>query len=117
MNRPGQPRSLAARMAQTPHPDRPPDPAERPVTLQSPDGAVPEVSGRRDDQRIDALRRRHCWVLGVEPEPGPWPGLVAEWRRAADGWQARVVYAPGRTPTTVEEWVPAARLRPGSWPG
>ncbi|HLK95006.1 MAG TPA: hypothetical protein VK365_04630 [Nocardioidaceae bacterium] len=69
-----------------------------------------------DDDRIGHLRRRHCWVLGTGRDPGPWPGLVAEWRRSDDGWQARVVYAVGDTSTTTQEWLPAARLRPGSWP-
>ena len=90
MNRPGESRSLATRTA-------------------SPAGD--------GDHRIGRLRRRHCWVLGAEPEPGPWPGLVAEWHRADGGWQARVVYLLGETSTTQEEWVPAARLRPGTWPG
>jgi hypothetical protein len=66
--------------------------------------------------RIARLRRRHCWVMGTEPHPGPWPGLVTEWRREDGGWQARVVYVVGATASTVEEWLPAARLRPGSWP-
>ncbi len=66
--------------------------------------------------RIARLRRRHCWVMGTEPHPGPWPGLVTEWRRETGRWQARVVYVVGATASTVEEWLPAARLRPGSWP-
>ena len=69
------------------------------------------------DDRISRLRRRHCWVLGTGRHPGPWPGLVVEWRQTGEGWQARVVYAVGDTSTTTHEWLPAARLRPGSWPG
>ena len=65
---------------------------------------------------FEHLRRRHCWVVGVDPADGPWPGLVAEWRRGAAGWEARVVYAMQDLTRTVEEWVPAARLRPGNWP-
>jgi hypothetical protein len=88
MSRPGESRSLAARTARR-------DPA--------------------GSDRVDRLRRRHCWVLGEGPDPGPWPGLVAEWRRAGGRWVARVVYAVGDTSTT-EEWLPADRLRPASWP-
>lgn len=90
MNRPGDSRSLAARTART---------------------------GSGDGERIDRLRRRHCWVLGAEPDPGPWPGLVAEWRRSGTVWQARVIYVLGDGATTREEWLPAARLRRGTWPG
>ena len=88
MNRPGDSRSLAARTA----------------------------TSTNGGQRIGRLRRRHCWVLGTEPEPGPWPGLLAEWRQVDEQWQARVVYLVGETSTTMEEWVPASRLRPGTWP-
>lgn len=55
-------------------------------------------------------------MLGTGRDPGPWPGLVVEWCQNGDGWQARVVYAVGDTSTTTQEWLPAARLRPGSWP-
>jgi hypothetical protein len=92
MNRPGESRSLAARTTR----------------------AARRTAAGSD--RIDRLRRRHCWVLGEEPDPGPWPGLVAEWRRAGDGWLARVVYVVGDTSMTTEEWLPAARLRPATWP-
>ncbi len=35
---------------------------------------------------------RHCWVTGPDEDPGPWPGLVLEWRRDNSGWAALVVY-------------------------
>ena len=95
MNRPGESRSLAARTSRTAHQSR------------------PAAAG---SDRIDRLRRRHCWVLGEEPDPGPWPGLVAEWRRLEDGWLARVTYCVGDTSMTTEEWLPASRLRPAAWP-
>jgi hypothetical protein len=88
MNRPGESRSLAARTAR---------------------------QDRAGAGGTDRLRRHHCWVLGAGSDPGPWPGLVAEWRRAGDLWLARVVYTQGDT-STMEEWLPAARVRPASWP-
>lgn len=57
---------------------------------------------------------RHCWVTGPEEDPGPWPGLVLEWRRDSGGWSALVVYVitAESLATTVQTWVPAAHLRP-----
>jgi hypothetical protein len=59
---------------------------------------------------------RHCWA---EPpgHPGPWPGLVVEWRKNADGaWEGRCVYViDGVDPTgsrLVERWLPAHCLTP-----
>ena len=72
------------------------------------------VTAPRTDERVEQLRRRHCWVLGAGDDPGPWPGLVAEWRRSTAGWEARVVYAVGDA-STAEDWVVAERLRPASW--
>ena len=57
---------------------------------------------------------RHCWVTGPAEDPGPWPGLVLEWRRDMTGWSALVVYAitAETVTTTVQTWVPAGQLRP-----
>ncbi len=71
------------------------------------------VAGHSADP-VAQRRRRHCWVLGDGADPGPWPGLVAEWRLTRAGWEARVVYAVAET-STAEDWVPAERLRPASW--
>jgi hypothetical protein len=59
-------------------------------------------------------RQRHCWVHTPEAPSEPRPGLVIEWRRAATGWQGRVVYTldDADQATTVETWIPAERLRP-----
>jgi hypothetical protein len=56
----------------------------------------------------------HCWVTGPTEDPGPWPGLILEWRRDMTGWSALVVYAitAETVTTTVQTWVPAGHLRP-----
>ena len=56
-------------------------------------------------------------LLGGRPapdHPGPWPGVIVEWRRADDGWSALVVYVvtEGSGSTTVETRLPARFLRP-----
>jgi hypothetical protein len=60
------------------------------------------------------LQVRHCWVTGAIDEPGPWPGLILEWRRDSTGWSALVVYIMTAeiVTTTVQTWVPAGHLRP-----
>jgi hypothetical protein len=57
---------------------------------------------------------RHCWVTGPAEDTGPWPGLIIEWRNDQAGWSALVVYVitAETLTTTVQTWVPAARLRP-----
>jgi len=57
---------------------------------------------------------RHCWVTGPAEDPGPWPGLILEWRRDSTGWWALVVYVitAETLATTVQTWVPAGHLRP-----
>lgn len=59
-------------------------------------------------------RVRHCWVTGPEEDPGPWPGLILEWRRDPAGWSALVVYviAGESAATTVQTWVLQVHLRP-----
>ena len=57
-----------------------------------------------------------AWVEGPDDHPGPWPGVVIEWRRDAltGGWAALVVYvvAEANTTTTVQTWLSARFLRP-----
>ena len=64
----------------------------------------------------DAVPRtqvRHCWVTGSAEDPGPWPGLIIEWRKDQDGWSALVVYvSAGGSATTIQTWLPQMRLRP-----
>ncbi len=67
--------------------------------------------------KTDEARRaqvRHCWVTGPAEDPGPWPGLVLEWRKDPSGWSALVVYAitAEAVTITVQTWVPAGQLRP-----
>ena len=60
-----------------------------------------------------ASSRRHCWVVGPNDAPGPFPGLVLDWRRHEDGtWCAYVIYVVDGLETAVQAWVPAARLQP-----
>jgi hypothetical protein len=90
--------------------------AERTATaraLTRPDN-VEVVDAVDEAPQSPSPRQRHCWVHTPEAPSEARPGLVVEWRRAASGWQARVVYAldDGDRATTVETWVPAERLRP-----
>lgn len=59
---------------------------------------------------------RHCWVDGPADHPGPWPGVVVEWRRdlTTRSWTALVVYVvtEGPSSTTVQCWLSADYLRP-----
>jgi len=57
---------------------------------------------------------RHCWVTGPVEDPGPWPGLILEWRRDTMGWSALVVYliAGESSATTIQTWMPQTHLRP-----
>lgn len=59
---------------------------------------------------------RHCWVAdAVDGHGTKRPGLLLEWRQAAQGWEGRVLYAARLRPAqwaTVEEWLPAALLTP-----
>jgi len=60
---------------------------------------------------------RHCWVTGPAEDPGPWPGLILEWRRdQTAGWSALVVYAvtTETVTTTVQTWVNASALSPAT---
>lgn len=43
--------------------------------------------------------------------PTELPGLVLDWRRTPDGWQALVTMVETRG-RVVTEWVPAERMRP-----
>ncbi|MHB8187703.1 MAG: hypothetical protein ACYDDU_16845 [Dermatophilaceae bacterium] len=53
-------------------------------------------------------------MTGPTEDPGPWPGLILEWRKGPTGWLARVVYAitAEAVTTTLQTWVPAGQLRP-----
>ena len=59
---------------------------------------------------------RHCWVAGaLDAEGVKRPGLLVEWRQAAQGWEGRVVYCARLRRDTwvvVEEWLPADLLTP-----
>ena len=59
---------------------------------------------------------RHCWA---EPpgHPGPWPGLVVEWRRRGEsGWEGRCVSVvdglADEGARVIERWLAADCLRP-----
>jgi hypothetical protein len=60
---------------------------------------------------------RHVWVVDAPAQPGRWPGLLVEWRRAEPGWEARVVMAIAEpedrsVARLVERWLPAGCLEP-----
>lgn len=66
-------------------------------------------------EAVERPQVRHCWVTGPAEDPGPWPGLILEWRKdQATGWSALVVYAiTAETVTTaVQTWVQQIHLRP-----
>ncbi len=85
-------------------------------------GGMSRGEGPTLEQRSAALRRaavegqpgRHCWVVEAPGHPGRWAGLLVEWRRAATGWEGRVVYAipePARSGSRlIERWLPAGCL-------
>lgn len=58
---------------------------------------------------------RHCWA-DPPGHPGPWCGLVVEWRRAGSAWEGRCIYViddvDGTGSRVVERWLPAHCLRP-----
>ena len=60
-----------------------------------------------------AGRARHCWVDDPPGDPGRWPGVVVEWRRAGV-WEGRALYVVerGGQPVVVEAWVGSAHLQP-----
>lgn len=87
--------------------------------MGDPTGRVPRRPGPTRAERVAASSeqqtpRRHCWVAGPDDSPGPWPGLVVEWRRDRGAWVARTIYlvTDRQQPVVVEQWLSADRLRP-----
>jgi hypothetical protein len=79
-------------------------------------GAMPALRDRRPSGHRAQPEARHCWA-DPPGHPGPWPGLVVEWRRGAGGsWNGRCVYAiddpDGSGVRLVERWLPADCLTP-----
>ena len=95
-------------------------------TLAERTGGAPgagATSGPEDRARTRPVVQRHCWVQGLPDAPGRWPGLLAEWRQAAEdggrvaSWEGRVVYAvtgASGACVLVEAWLAAGHLSPGS---
>lgn len=83
-------------------------------------GKVPRRDGltlaeRTAQTRQDTSTRRHCWVTGPIDSPGPWPGLVVEWRRDGEAWLARTVFVVDEGAgqhVLVEQWLTRDKLRP-----
>jgi hypothetical protein len=74
--------------------------------------------GERAAGAIAAPQARHCWA-DPPGHPGPWPGLVVEWRRdGAGSWEGRCIYVveglDPQGPRVIERWVPARCLTPVS---
>lgn len=59
-------------------------------------------------------RTSHVWVK-EEHGPTKWPGLVLDWRRAGDSWEALVTWKREGPPRIVTEWLPVDRLTPVPW--
>lgn len=75
----------------------------------------PTLAERSADSRLSSAPRRHCWVTGPDESPGPWPGLVVEWRRQGGDWIARTIYVVSEQeppPVVVEQWLRLEQLRP-----
>jgi hypothetical protein len=54
---------------------------------------------------------RHCWVIELDGETSPLPGLLLSWERTDRGWAGVVVVAvPGTLGTLLR--LPASNLRP-----
>lgn len=92
----------------TPPPTRPGVPLrDRPIGDEEP---ATSTAARR--------HRRHCWIdLTGHPtyaSASETEGLVLQWAQDARGWVALVVYVVPASggDVTVQEWVPAAKLRP-----
>ncbi|GAB3589318.1 hypothetical protein GCM10027446_01340 [Angustibacter peucedani] len=76
--------------------------------------AGPTLAERTALTRQQAAPRRHCWVDGPADSPGPWPGLVVEWRKEGEVWVARTVYVVTERkapPVLVEQWLSSDRVR------
>jgi hypothetical protein len=100
-------------------------PMEQRVALSSASGASPVPSGPPDGAPAPATATsaaapapaRHCWVLVPADGSGERrAGLLLEWRRHDQDWQARVVYNVRlRTGgwALLEEWLPASDVTAG----
>jgi hypothetical protein len=84
---------------------------QRPVETGSAPAPAPVGEASRP-----SADRRHCWVRGVDGAPGPHPGLLVEWRRRADRWEALVVYAveDRDAVTLVQQWLASSLVTPAS---
>ena len=73
-------------------------------------------SGADGPDQDGACPARHCWVAGaLDAEGVKRPGLLVEWRQAAQGWEGRVLYCARlrrEAWVVVEEWLPADLLTP-----
>jgi hypothetical protein len=58
--------------------------------------------------RASPRRCRHVWV--DTDTGGQHPGLVLEWRKTRDGWEAQVAVV--RTNSVLTTWIPATALHP-----
>lgn len=75
-----------------------------------------DSAGPSDVGGEDPCPARHCWVAGaLDAEGVKRPGLLVEWRHAAQGWEGRVLYCARLRRdawVVVEEWLPADLLTP-----
>lgn len=94
-------------MSDTPRPEDPPTRPgvplkDRPIGTEDPPA----------QQETAPRRRRHCYV--TRTGHGDVEGLVLQWAQDQRGWVALVVYVVPREggDVTMQEWLPAAQLRP-----
>lgn len=75
------------------------------------------VNGVARDEPVPAESpTRQRWCVVNHPEHGSAQGLVLQWAQDQRGWVALVVFVLERAggDVTVQEWVPADRLRSAS---
>lgn len=66
------------------------------------------VGTQRVDGTAAARPRRHVWA--TTPDGAESPGLLIQWQRRDQDWWALVVWVP-EAGITVQQWLPAERLR------
>jgi hypothetical protein len=73
------------------------------------------TDARQAPPAAGAAGPRHCWVLDPPRHPRPCPGLLLEWRKVGEQWLGLVAFADidaRGLPQIVQQWLPAACLRP-----
>lgn len=74
------------------------------------------VDGIAREGPVSGVTRRRRWCMVNHPVHGQAQGLVLQWAQDERGWVGLVVFVLEQAggDVTVQEWVPADRLRPAS---